>query len=58
MMSIIGEVYDSSEINGAVVSVQSLGTKISVWTSNASKNNRNNIMAIGYVTKNNLASIY
>jgi len=54
-MSIIGEVYESSEINGAVVSVRSIGTKISVWTSNASKNNGNNIMAIGYVTKNNLA---
>ncbi|XP_060860157.1 eukaryotic translation initiation factor 4E-1B-like [Metopolophium dirhodum] len=47
MMSIIGEVYESSEINGAVVRVQSTKTKISVWTSNASKNNGNKIMAIG-----------
>ncbi|KAL5237996.1 hypothetical protein ACI65C_005406 [Semiaphis heraclei] len=47
MMSLIGEVYESSEINGAVVSVQNLGTKISVWTNNASKSNGNNIMAIG-----------
>jgi len=53
-MSIIGEVYESSEINGAIVSVKSLGTKISVWTNNASKKNGNNIIAIGYVTKNNL----
>jgi len=57
-MSIIGEVYESSEINGAIVCVQSLGTKISVWTNNASKNNGNNIMAIGYEIKNNLANIY
>ncbi|XP_022161816.1 eukaryotic translation initiation factor 4E-1A-like isoform X2 [Myzus persicae] len=47
MMSIVGEVYESSEINGAIVSVHSLGTKISVWTNNASKKNGNNIIAIG-----------
>ncbi|CAI6353598.1 unnamed protein product [Macrosiphum euphorbiae] len=47
VMSLIGEVYESSEVNGAIVNVASIGTKISVWTSNASKNNRNNLMAIG-----------
>ena len=51
-MSLIDELYESSEINGAMVSVQSRGTFISVWTSNASKKNEINIMAIGYVTKN------
>ncbi|XP_001945775.2 eukaryotic translation initiation factor 4E-1A-like [Acyrthosiphon pisum] len=51
IMSIIGEVYESSEINGAIVSVRNLGTKISVWTSNASKKNANNIMAIGMKIK-------
>jgi len=58
-LSIIGEVYDqSSEINGAIVNVRSKGTKIAVWTNNASKDNGSNIMAIGYVTKNNFSKIY
>jgi len=51
-LSIIGEIYDqSSEINGAIVNVRNKGTKIAVWTNNASKDNVNNIMAIGYVIK-------
>jgi len=51
-LSIIGEVYDqSSEINGAIVNIRSKGTKIAVWTNNASKENGSNIMAIGYVKK-------
>lgn len=50
-MSMIYEVYESSEINGAIISVQNKGIKLSVWTKNASKDNKNNIMAIGYVTK-------
>jgi len=41
----------SSEIMGATVIVRSRGTKIAVWTNNASKDNRDNIMAIGYVIK-------
>lgn len=49
-MSIIGEVYDQSpEINGAIVNVRNKGTKIAVWTNNASKDNADNIIAIGYV---------
>ncbi|KAE9533450.1 hypothetical protein AGLY_009088 [Aphis glycines] len=47
LMSMIGEVYESSEINGAIISVQNKGIKLSVWTNNASKDNKNNIMAIG-----------
>jgi len=48
IMSIIGEIYEqSNEINGAIVNVRSKGTKISVWTNNASKDNGDNIMAIG-----------
>jgi len=54
-LSIIGEIYDqSSEINGAIVNVRSKGTKIAVWTNNASKDNGSNIMAIGYVTKHQM----
>jgi len=57
-LSIIGEIYDqSSEINGAIVNVRSKGTKIAVWTNNASKDNGSNIMAIGYVKKKNLVII-
>jgi len=49
-MSMIGEIYDqSNEINGAIVNVRSKGTKIAVWTNNSSKENENNIMAIGCV---------
>lgn len=50
-MSIVGEVYNeqSPEINGAIVNVRNKGTKISVWTNNASKDNEDNIIAIGYV---------
>lgn len=56
-MSIIGEVYEqSNEINGAIVNVRSKGTKISVWTNNASKDNGDNIMAIGYVMKFDLTT--
>jgi len=48
-MSIIGEIYEQShEINGAIVNVRSKGTKIAIWTNNASKDNGDNIMAIGY----------
>nr|QBH73394.1 eukaryotic translation initiation factor 4e [Essigella californica] len=48
IMSIIGEVYEHScEINGAIVNVRSKGTKIAIWTSNASKENGDNIIAIG-----------
>ncbi|CAI6345259.1 unnamed protein product [Macrosiphum euphorbiae] len=48
ILSIIGEIYDqSSEINGAIVNVRTKGTKIAVWTNNASKDNGSNIMAIG-----------
>ncbi|KAF0757744.1 eukaryotic translation initiation factor 4E-1B-like [Aphis craccivora] len=47
LMSMIDEVYESSEINGAIISVQNKGIKLSVWTKNASKDNKNNIMAIG-----------
>lgn len=53
-MSIIGEIYEQShEINGAIVNVRGKGTKIAIWTNNASKDNVDNIMAIGYVIKNN-----
>lgn len=49
-MSIIGEIYDqSNEINGAIVNVRNKGTKIAVWTNNASKDNVDNIMSIGCV---------
>lgn len=49
-MSIIGEIYDqSNEINGVILNVRTKGTKIAVWTSNASKSNEDNILAIGYV---------
>ncbi|XP_050541689.1 eukaryotic translation initiation factor 4E-like [Daktulosphaira vitifoliae] len=49
IMSIIGEVYNeqSHEINGAIVNVRGKGTKIAVWTNNASKDNAENILAIG-----------
>lgn len=48
-MSIIGEVYEqSSEINGAIVNVRNKGTKIAIWTNNATKENGDNIIAIGY----------
>jgi len=51
-LSIVGEIYEqSNEINGAIVNVRNKGTKIAVWTSNASKDNGDNIMAIGYVLK-------
>lgn len=50
IMSIIGETYDqSNEINGVILNVRTKGTKIAVWTSNASKSNEDNILAIGYV---------
>lgn len=53
-MSIIGEIYDqSNEINGAIVNVRGKGTKIAVWTNNASKDNGDNIIAIGYIIMNN-----
>lgn len=53
-MSIIGEIYDqSNEINGAIVNVRNRATKISVWTNNSSKDNADNIIAIGYVNKDN-----
>lgn len=52
-MSIIGEIYDqSNEINGAIVNVRGKGTKIAVWTNNSSKDNGDNIIAIGYVILN------
>lgn len=48
ILSIVGEIYEqSNEINGAIVNVRNKGTKIAVWTSNASKDNGDNIMAIG-----------
>lgn len=43
----------SCEINGAIVNVRSKGTKIAIWTNNASKENGDNIIAIGYDIKNN-----
>ncbi|VVC38220.1 Hypothetical protein CINCED_3A011156 [Cinara cedri] len=50
IMSIIGEVYEHScEINGAIVNIRSKGTKIAIWTNNASKENGDNIITIGYV---------
>lgn len=52
-MSLIGEVYEqSSEINGAIVNIRNKGTKIAIWTNNASKENADNILAIGYVINN------
>jgi len=57
-MSMIGEVYESSEINGAIISVQNKGIKLSVWTNNASQDNKINIIAIGYVTITIFANIY
>ncbi|XP_050433233.1 eukaryotic translation initiation factor 4E-1A-like [Adelges cooleyi] len=58
IMSIIGEVYNeqSREINGAIVNVRQKGTKIAVWTNNASKDNADNIMAIGKKIKEVLGS--
>ncbi|XP_026820772.1 eukaryotic translation initiation factor 4E-1A-like [Rhopalosiphum maidis] len=47
IMSMIGEVYESFEINGAIISVQNKGIKLSVWTNNASQDNKINIIAIG-----------